>query len=271
VTGRPPERVLAAFGAAGSLRRLSGGQGTAWRGAELIIKPLDRPVDQLVWEEQELAGIRQAGFRLSRPVRARDGQLHVDGWTAWQRLEGEHQPGRWADICAVGERLHQAVAGVPEPAWLRQRTDPWDRADRAAWDETALQEFRSFPLVGQLAANLRPVDGRNQLVHGDLTGNVLFHPTLPPGVIDISPYWRPPLFATAVVAVDALLWEAADDTVLGVFDGHPDAAQYLLRAAIFRLVTDRLCNPRRRRPPSWWPRALEVTAEICRLAVVAGQ
>ncbi len=30
-----------------------------------------------------------------------------------------------------------------------------------------------------------------QLVHGDLTGNLLFHTSLPPAVIDLSPYWRP--------------------------------------------------------------------------------
>jgi uncharacterized protein (TIGR02569 family) len=272
MTSRPPQRVLAAFGADVSrLQRLRGGQGTAWRAGELILKPLDRSLDQLAWEEEVLAGVCHDRFRLSAPVRARDDRLEVCGWSAWQRLEGEHRPRRWAEICAVGDRFHRAIADIPEPRWLRQRDDVFASADRAAWDEGARGEFRSFPAIGQLAAELRAIDGRNQLVHGDLSGNVLFHPTLPPGIIDVSPYWRPPLFATAVVVVDALLWEGADDTVLAVLGGHPDAAQYLLRAAIFRLVTDRLCNPGRRRPPSWWPRALEVTADLCRLAVVSGQ
>ncbi len=35
--------------------------------------------------------------------------------------------------------------------------------------------------------------GTAQLVHRDLTGNVLFHPPLPPLVIDLSPYWLRPL------------------------------------------------------------------------------
>jgi uncharacterized protein (TIGR02569 family) len=272
VTGYPPERVLAAFGVdAGTVRRLHGGQGTAYRAGELVLKPLDRSIEQLAWEEQVLCDVRQDGFRLSPPVRAGDGRLEVAGWSAWRRLEGEHQQRRWAEICAVGERFHRAAADIPEPGWHRQRTDAWARADRAAWDEAALEEFRSFPAVGQLAAQLRPIDGGNQLVHGDLSGNVLFHPGLPPGIIDVSPYWRPPLFATAIVIIDALFWEDADDTVVGVFDGHPDAAQYLLRAGIFRLVMDHLCNPRRRSLPSWWPRVLEVTADICRLAVVPGK
>jgi uncharacterized protein (TIGR02569 family) len=263
VTDHPPERVLAAFGVdPRSLRPLRGGQGTAWCAGELILKPLDRPVDQLVWEEQVLTAIPQDGFRLSGPVRTRDDQLEIGGWSAWQRLAGEHRPRRWAEICAVGERFHRAIADIPEPGWLRHRDDVFARADRAAWDEAVLEEFRSFPAMDQLAARLRPIDGRSQLVHGDLTGNVLFHPTLPPGIIDVSPYWRPPLFATAVVVVDALVWEGADEAVLAVFGGHRDTAQYLLRAAIFRLVMDQLCNPGRRGPPSWWPRALEVTADL---------
>ena len=66
--------------------------------------------------------------------------------------------------------------------------------------------------------------------------------------------------------VDALRWEGADDTVIELLGDHPDAAQYLLRAAIFRLVMDQLCNPRRRTPPRWWPQALRLTADLCRLA-----
>src|SRR5262245_51505677 len=67
--------------------------------------------------------------------------------------------------------------------------------------------------------------------------------SLPPAIIDLSPYWRPTAFASAVVAVDALVWAGADSRVLGVLAGHPDASQHLLRAAIFRVVMDHLCNP----------------------------
>lgn len=45
-----------------------------------------------------------------------------------------------------------------------------------------------------------------QLIHGDLTGNVLFAADEAPAVIDFSPYWRPPVFAEAVVVADGLLW-----------------------------------------------------------------
>lgn len=45
-------------------------------------------------------------------------------------------------------------------------------------------------------------------IHGDLTGNVLFAAGRAPAVIDFSPYWRPPVFAEAIVVADGLLWGA---------------------------------------------------------------
>lgn len=50
-------------------------------------------------------------------------------------------------------------------------------------------------------------------MHRDLTGNVLFSRSLPPAVIDISPYWRPPAYAEGVVVADALCWHEADGSL----------------------------------------------------------
>lgn len=258
---RPPAAVLTAFGVdAARLQRLAGGQGTAWSAGGLVLKPLDMSLAALEWQEAVLSEIAEDGFRLARPVRSRAGSLVVAGWSAWQRLDGQHVPGRWADIGAVGERFHRASAHIPPPRWHQRRTDPFAAADRAAWNAEALAPFRSLPVIDELGARLKPVRGRDQLIHGDLSGNVLFHPRQAPGIIDLSPYWRPPLFATAVVAVDAMVWEGADRSVVGILRGHPDATQYLIRAAIFRAVMDHLCNPERTEQPSWWPALLHATA-----------
>jgi hypothetical protein len=95
---------------------------------------------------------------------------------------------------------------------------------------------------------LKPLDisveeldaGPSQLVHGDLTGNVLFAAGLPPAVIDFSPYWRPTGFASAVVVGDALLWEGADVSLLTAVAHVEDFPQLLVRALIFRAVVDAL-------------------------------
>lgn len=159
---------------------------------------------------------------------------------------GHHQPGRWAQIVAAGAELHAALADVPAPIWLAGRDDVWAIGDRVAWGELPADRYPGVKHLPELVAALRPVTGRAQVIHGDLTGNVLFHDELPPLVIDLSPYWRPTQFAAAVVAADAVVFEGTGPEVLGVL-GHPDGDQYLLRALIFRTVTDHLARPCLRR------------------------
>jgi hypothetical protein len=65
-----------------------------------------------------------------------------------------------------------------------------------------------------LVSALRPVTAPSQLIHGDLTGNVVFDSARPPAIIDFSPYRRPAAYAAAIVAADALVWEGAARQVL---------------------------------------------------------
>jgi hypothetical protein len=97
--------------------------------------------------------------------------------------------------------------------------------------------------LAALTRALRPVDGRSQLIHGDLAGNVLFDDNLPPLVIDFSPYWRPPAFASAIVIADALTFEGAGAELVQPLLSDPDFPQHLLRALIYRIVTDQIANP----------------------------
>jgi len=241
----PPAHVLAAFGASGDPELLGGGQGSAWRSGALVLKPLDRAMspEELEWQGTVLGALREDGFRVPRPRRARDGSALVDGWCAWEHLEGRHEERRWADVIAVGDCFHAALAGVPRPALLDARTDHWAIGDRVAWGELPAAGFARVKHLPRLLDALRPIDAPSQLVHGDLTGNVLFAPGLPPAVIDFSPYWRPTAFASAVVVGDALAWEGADESLLDAVAHVDDFPQFLLRALIYRIVVDALFRP----------------------------
>jgi uncharacterized protein (TIGR02569 family) len=217
--------VLAAFGVGEDPEPLAGGRGRAWRAGPLVLKPLDRAADELAWQAELLARIEPDGFRVARPL-----PEVVDGWTAAEYVEGRHEPGRWLDIISVGERFHTTLAGVPRPGeLLDRRRDPWAVGDRVAFGEAP------FPELDDVLAALEPVTAPSGLIHGDLTGNVLFHDELPPAIVDFSPYWRPPAFASAVVVSDALCWEGAPDELADAVD-----RDLLLRAAIYRGVTSRL-------------------------------
>ena len=244
--GSPPpgSEVLTAYGLSGRPVPLAGGQGTSWRVGPAVLKPLDMEPADLAWHADVLARLRGRGdFRVSEPLPTTDNHWTTSGWTAWRYEPGAHVPGRWHDIVVVGRRLHAALADEPEPAFLAARTDRWAVGDRVAWGELAVPLSARTASVSALVDALRPVSLRRQLVHGDLTGNVLFDDELPPLVIDLSPYWRPPEFATAVVVADALVFEGADDEVLAPFLQEPSFGQCLLRALIFRAVSDQLGAP----------------------------
>jgi hypothetical protein len=159
----PPPSALEAFDASGPLVPLEGGQGSAWRSGNAVLKLLDPSEKALAWQAE-----------------------------ACQML----------DVCEVARRQ--------------------------------LAQATRSPIA------LKPVAARSQLIHGDLTGNVLFDDRLPPAVIDLAPYWRSTAFASAIVVADALVWEGADEGILDAVTHIADFDQYLLRALIYRAVTDRL-------------------------------
>src|SRR5437764_1894361 len=216
---RPGPEVLASFGASADPVPLPGGEGTAWRAGEIVLKPagdprvarwtaglyrdLD-PLDPL----DPLAARREPGFRVPRPLRtvAGDGAAGdwvardpaAGAWVAWQWLPGE--PASWAGVSpfwpsliAASRAFHAALAGRPAPPWLGRDGSQWTIGDQVAWGERdpgSVLAAAPGPLAGQLRsllAALQPVHLPAQLIHGDLGGNVLFAPGEPPAVIDFPP------------------------------------------------------------------------------------
>jgi hypothetical protein len=97
--------------------------------------------------------------------------------------------------------------------------------------------MRFVPEFAGVADRLRGLPeppGQPQLVHCDLTGNVLLAPGLPPAIIDISPYWRPTSYAEGVVIADVLSYHSADGEALSTL-GVPLTA--VARALLFRVAT----------------------------------
>ena len=203
------------------------------------------------WLASTSEQLHVAGVRLARPVRSSDGRWVVSGWGAYRFVTGSHSP-RHEDILQTAVALHDALAHVPEPRFLRDRSDLHSWADRLSWGDIEDTEGRigsghGARLFAELAAGRRPVDVYSQVVHGNLFGNVLFAGNAPPAVVAITPYWRPAAWAAGVIAVDGLAWGSAPIELLWDWDRWPHWRQLLRRAVLFRLAVS-LAHPRT--PPS---------------------
>lgn len=237
----PSAAVLAAFDTDGPPVSLPGGQGSSWRAGSLVLKPVaagDEPTLRWLYEVARPAA-SGADVRLAFPVPAHDGAVAVDGWAATTWLAGDRPDARWAERVEAARACAHALAPI-DPGKLPRRVDPWARADRAAWGESSDQPLSDHPL----ARAVRPGSGdvqqvsEAQVVHGDLAGNTLLHPSLPPAVLDLSLYVRPAEWSVAVLAVDVVAFEGAPVKLLSSISPDPTFAHLLARALLFRMTTD---------------------------------
>ncbi|GJJ15727.1 hypothetical protein Clacol_010005 [Clathrus columnatus] len=197
----------------------------------------------------------------------------------FQVTDGEHDPTtmyKWDHIIKAGEAFSALMLKhkVTKPAILETRKDPWGLADRIAWNELDLTtetmievliDNNTYPMLlgnhwktearylgetldilnrlHQIGQSMSKYES-DQIIHGDLTGNVLFSlpltPSIPPGVIDISPYFRPPSFSTAIIIVDALACENAPVKWALTYLQNNQQVEVFARALIFRIVSDYL-------------------------------
>ena len=251
---------MAAFGQkSGEPQPLGGAWEGGWRSGEIVLSMIADHA-RAAWSAKVRETLFVDGLRLARPVSSTDGRYVVSGWRADTFVSGEPEP-RHDEVVSAGVRLHEATATLERPRFLTQTpVPPWTdvdvftTADRAAWEERPLQSLplgapalpetddrqQARELLTQLAGLRKPTKGSPQLVHGDLYGTVLFAGAAAPGIVDITPYWRPASWAAGVVVVDALAWGDADDGLVERWDALPEWSQMLLRALMFRLAVHAL-------------------------------
>lgn len=185
----PPDIVLRSFGCAGPAVPLPGGQGTSWRADDVVLKPVAADQDETwQWLDQvPPPALGPSAPRIGLPVRTVHGPLPVRGWGATRWLTGSSQGVPWRRRAEASLAFTRAVTA---PHDLPHRTDPWARADRQAWGEEPLPSGVPASVVA-LFARIPTTDAPPQLVHGDITGNVIDDPHLGLGIIDLSLYLRP--------------------------------------------------------------------------------
>lgn len=246
------------------------GPGEVWRCGGVVLKHAP-DATEATWVAHTLDTLRVDGLRIARPLRSSDGRWVVSGWSATRYIAGRPEP-RHDEVVAASLRLHAATASLPRPEFLDERSDLWSIADAVAWgerdpdtvvevsgDAVAQNDRDAVALLVAARVDTAP---RPQIVHGDLFGNVLFAGSAQPGVIDFTPYWRPPEWAAAVVAVDALAWGGADAGLVQRWKTLTDWPQMLLRALLFRVVAHAMHPRSTPQSRAGLDRALAVVAEL---------
>ena len=235
-TGPPGPTVLGAFGLSGEPTVLSGGMDPAFLVDGIVFKRADPP-DEVGWKSELLSRMPESGYRLARPVAARSGAWTAEGWMASRYVEGAHAPPRWAELVRAARAFHAALASEPRPDFLDRLGHRWARAHRVAWGRAEIHPLAAVgPRLAALAALVQPDEGRCQLVHADLAGNVLFSDARPPAILDFSPWWAPVAYAEGILFADALLWYGAGRSILDLAADRGAVGSWLARGAVFRLV-----------------------------------
>ncbi|OAA54686.1 Aminoglycoside phosphotransferase [Cordyceps fumosorosea ARSEF 2679] len=257
-----PKRVLDVFGInrEAPLKALPGGSLVCYlAGADVVFRPSedDAESEQIAQIITKLRGIMPAGagYRVSRPIPVAScpTQFVCDGWTAWSFLSGQGRDTTvWSESLDACRAFHRDIVriGLDKPEFLDRRLNRFRQADRVAWGETALEMLpkvtdqnvlsRIRRPLARLAELKRPFESplSEQLVHGDIGGNILFESGgQPPGIIDMTFYWRPAGYAAAIMVADGLLWEKEGEKLVRMYGTDADSTQLLVRALLFRIVT----------------------------------
>ena len=231
------DEILKSFGINDKPVLLSGGQGTSYLCGNIVIKPEEDEIEAS-WVAEVFSKMTVSEIRVSKPIKAINGYWIHNGWSAHTFIEGEITKDRWKEKIEIGRKLHKAVAYLEKPRFIGKRFHPWEIADKMVWGESKLKYGSELELViSKLKPLLRLIKYKEQIIHGDLTGNILFHPKLEPAVIDFSPYWRPVEYATAIIIVDSIVWENAPTSLMSELSDTKEMNQLLIRAAMWRIIT----------------------------------
>lgn len=238
---KPDANELKQFNLSGKIVFLSGGEGRTYKVGKAVLKHINKDSQVYTqWIAELFAHIKENGFRVSKPIPTIENKwITQDGWTAWTFLEGNHDfKGFIKESITAVNSFHEAIKDIPRPVIIGNDDSGYTRADRAAWGDkpTTINE-QVKEMVDALYEIRKPIAGlRDQLIHGDLNpDNILIAPGMPPAIIDIAPYWRPPEFALAVYAY----WIACyrnDPEMLTYFSEVKEFKQMLIRAGIRMLL-----------------------------------
>lgn len=233
----PTKEVALAFSSDVEPTLMKGGQGTVYRAGNIILKPGDKS-EFNSWLSQTFINLPEAqGFRIARPIKSTSGWVN-NGYVAWSFLDGEHLDGHYKEKLDASQKFHEFLKNVEKIDSIGSGQDSWSVADRVALGKKEFNYDKEFQdLYNQIQPYLGDVPTDRQLIHGDLYGNFLIDPVLPPAIIDFSPAWGPNGFSESIMLTDAIMMGNLKPEDLIFFKEVPNI-QLLAWRGLLRRITE---------------------------------
>lgn len=124
--------------------------------------------------------------------------------------------------------------------------DNWNQAHEIAWQKAPVPhtfDRQMVESIESLFVQYRPLQRTKCIIHSDICGNILFHESLIPCIIDFSPAFGPIEYAEAIMVAGAIAWENAPVEIVDMLPHSEHYRQLLLRAINFRLIVVALFEP----------------------------
>lgn len=230
--------LLHSFDLSGNIVPLSGGQSTSIKVGNAVLKPVD-DVRHCEWLLNVINLISPQGYRIAKPIRSKHGTFVRNGWSCTHFEEGQDTKGRIQEKLLVSKLFHRDLSSIPHHDFP-PIDNPWSKGHRIAWQKDKLPS--EFPEDIQESLNhlLGMVTLRDhydrQIVHSDLSGNILFDEGLNPLVIDFSPTIAPVEYAEAILVCDCIAWQGSEVSEIGLLPRDERYKEMIIRAIVFRLA-----------------------------------
>jgi hypothetical protein len=231
------KRILEAFGIEREGIPIEGGQNEARLYGDIVLKPVD---DALYYSQVSTIfnSIQPSSYRISRPIKTKSGEYVAYGFGATKYEPGYNDPTTLREKIQVTRALNKDLAEI-KITELPVTEDQWTKANNVLWRNQTIPEewpdkIKSFFL--DLMRKFEPIKDDYQIIHGDPGGNILFHETLKPLVIDFSPTIAPAKYAEAILVCDSIAWSGNRLECLNLLGDLMEYRPYLQRAIVFRVL-----------------------------------
>lgn len=232
------EEILNLFNLSGDIVPLSGGQNTSVKVSNAVLKPID-DIHHSEWILNIIYNINPQGYRVSKPIRSKYGTFVSRGWACTQFEVGKDIKGRIEEKLLVSRLFHHDLSSINFTD-IPHTDNPWTKGHRIAWQIDELPGELPKETQEKISDLLSRVSLKErykvQIVHGDLSGNILFDQVLSPLVIDFSPTIAPVEYAEAILVCDCIAWQGSKVSEIDLFPDDELYKEMIIRAIIFRLA-----------------------------------